>query len=158
MPPVTTPVPLRLIENLETSLALADGGSDYFFDLNVIKVGEDPEQAGVYPAVTIGIGELGKLTESVNGRVIWSGTWTWELDIIGYVQGVVKPHETLIQLLHDIHRALMVDFRRGGIAINTIVTGAAMYPPPGPQSNLSQVVVGLEIHFRTKDTTMLEAY
>lgn len=155
MPPATEPIPQMILENLQTALGAADGGSDYFYDLNVVKIGEDIFQAAYYPAVTIGIGEMGRLYENKEGRVLWAGNFRWSLSVIGAIEGYTDGPKRLIRMFHDIYRAVMADYTRGGVALNTIVTGAEMLPPADGDDTRSWLEVGVEVHFRTKDTTLL---
>lgn len=154
-PPGTEPLPQRILEAMQTALALADGGADYYYDLNVIKVGEDIFQASVFPAVTIGIGEIGRVLESREGRALWTGNFRWHLSIIGALDGFVDAPKRLSRLFHDIHRALMTDERLGGLALGMTVTGCDMLPPIGEDTTRCWLEVGVEVHFRTSNTSLL---
>lgn len=156
MPPATEPIPWQIIEALQAKLALPDGGANYFYDFNVVKVGEDIFQARLFPAVTIGIGDIGRIFEEKEGRILWGENLKWNLSVFCVVEGHLDSAKRLARLLHDVHRALSTDYGRlGGLALGTIVTGAAMYPPEEGDTR-SWLEIGVEVHFRTKDTTMLE--
>lgn len=155
MPPATEPIPQLILENLQTALGAADGGSDYFYDLNVVKIGQDIFQASVFPAVTIGIGEMGRLYENKEGRVLWAENLRWSLSVVAAIDGFTDAPKRLLRLFHDIHRAVMADYTRGGYALGTTVTGAELLPPAGEDDTRSWLEVGIEIHFRTKDTSLL---
>lgn len=158
MPPATEPIPWRILEEMQTRLALPDAGADYFYDFNVVKLGQDIAQASIFPAVTIGIGELGRMYEVKEGRVLWAENVHWALSVICMIDGYVDAPKRLARVLHDVHRALMSgnDPTWGGLVRHVGFTGAEMYPPLENDTR-SMIEVGVDVHFKTKDTTMLVA-
>lgn len=155
MPPVTEPVPQLILQALQTALSLPDAGADYFFNVNVVKIGEDIFQASVFPAVTIGIGEVGAIRDPKEGRVLMVGNFHWALSIVGAIDGFTDAPKRLLRLFHDIYRALMVDRTLGGLVLNTTITGCEMLPPISEDDTRSWLEIGLELHFRTKETSLL---
>ena len=159
MPPATSPIPVLILDNLEAALALPDGGADYYYDVNVVRIGEDPLDSVNAPAVVIGDpGVLGRYFEEKNGSVLWPSNLHWRIPIYGvvpYSSSQGEAHRNLLKLAADIYRAVMVDFTRGGKAINTTWLGWEVISPPSEGDVRPWMACELDIHFRTRDTEMI---
>lgn len=162
MPPATDPVPLRILENLETALALPDGGANYYHAVKVAGWGRDITAPAIqgYPAVFIGEpGEIGQHTETAeNRRVLFHGSWYWDVPIFGVIQDVgmgKDAYRELMRLAADIYRAVMVDHQRGGLAVLTAPQGWTILGPKDETQGRPWVAVLVRIFFRTKDTEMV---
>lgn len=162
MPPATDPVPLRILENLETALALPDGGANYYHAVHVAGWGKDITASAIngYPAVFLGEpGEIGHYSETAeNRRVLWHGTWYWDIPIFGVIQDVgggSDAYRQLQRLAADIYRAVMVDYTRGGLAVLTAPQGWTILGPQSETQGRPWVAVIVRIIFRTKDTEMV---
>ncbi len=162
MPPATEPVPVRILEDLATALALPDGGADYYHAVKFAGFGRDiaaPALQG-YPAVFIGEpGEIGHYSETAeNRRVLWHGTWYWDIPVFGVIQdigGGAEAYKQLQRLAADIYRAVMVDYTRGGLAVLTAPQGWTILGPQNETQGRPWVAVLVRIIFRTKDTEMV---
>lgn len=162
MPPATAPIPVLILDELETALALPDGGSDYYHDVKMVAFGEDitAEQVSGYPAIFIGEpGEVGQVTETQpSGRVLWHGTWYWDIPVFGVISDVgggKEAYRNLLRLVADIYRAVNVSPGRGGNAVTTDVLGWTMLGPQDATEQRPWVAVLLRVLFRTKDTHMV---
>jgi hypothetical protein len=155
MPPASSPVPEQILSALEARLALPDGGADYFFDINVVKVGQDIFQASIFPAATIGIGEIGAIRDPKEGRVLLAGNFHWQMSIFAAIDGYVDAPRRLLRLFHDIHRALMLDRTLGGLVMNTTILGCEMLPPATEDDTRAWVEIPIEVHFRTREASIL---
>ena len=159
MPPATAPIPVLILDNLEAALALPDGGSDYYYDVNVVRVGEDPTDQFVAPAVVIGeIGVMGRYSEVKNGSVMWHSNLHWRIPLFGvvpYTSSSAEANRNLSKLAADIYRAVMVDYTRGGYAMNTTWVGWEVASPPSDDDQRPWLACELDIHFRTKDKEMI---
>ena len=159
MPPNTDPIPVLILNNLEAALALPDGGNNYYFDVNVVRVGESPLDQIVAPAVVIGdVGVMGKYMEEKNGSVLWHSNLHWRIQIYGvvpYSSASGEANRNLTKLAADIYRAVMVDYTRGGLAINTTWIGWEVSGPPSEDDQRPWLACELDIHFRTRDNEMV---
>jgi hypothetical protein len=159
MPPALQPVPVRVLDNLETALGLVNGGSDYFFDVNVVKLTEDPLAANQLPILTIGdVGQLGRYSQEDSGRVLWSDHVHWAITILGAVESQTDSARQLLRMAHDVHRAVKQDPKRGGNAHDTRWVGWEILPSAGATDARAWMQCHLEIVMRFKDTDMTVVY
>lgn len=159
MPPATQPLTVQILDNLEAALALPDGGSDYFYDVAVVRLAEGVLDQLVAPAVVIGdVGVLGKYSEETTGSVLWHTNLHWRIPIYGVAPYSSVPGEAnrnLLRLAHDIHKAVMADYTRGGKAIMTTFVGFEVMGPPTDGDQRPWFGCELDIHFRTRIGDML---
>lgn len=162
MPPGVDPIPVRILDNLATALALPDGGADYYHAVKYAGIGRDitAEQLVGYPAVFIGEpGEAGQVsTVGQDGRVLWHGVWRWQIPVFGVIHDVgtgSDAYKSLLKLAADIYRAVMQDHTRGGFARNTQVMGWTILGPQDETDGRPWVGVLVEITYTTRDTEMV---
>lgn len=162
MPPATQPIPVLILDNLAAALALPDGGTDYYHAVKTVEYAKDitAEQIAGYPAIFIGEpGEVGQVTETQpNGRVMWHGTWWWDIPVFGVIADVgggKDAYRSMLKLVADIYRAVTVDPSRGGQAASTDVIGWTMLGPQDETEQRPWVALILRVLFRTKDTNMV---
>ena len=162
MPPATDPIPVLILNDLETALKLPVAGTDYYHTVQTVEFGQDitAESIGGYPAIFIGEpGEVGQITETKpDGRVLWHGTWYWDIPVFGVIAdagGGKEAYRNLLKLVADIYRAVMVDPRRSGHAATTDVLGWTMLGPQDATDQRPWVAVLLRVLFRTRDTNMV---
>ena len=156
MPPATQPVPVRILDNLEAALALPDGGTDYFFDVNVVKIGANPLDSPQFPVLTIGdVGQMGRYAEVKAGSVLWHSNLHWSITVLGAVADQTDVPRQLLRLAADVYRAVNVDPQRGGLAANTVFEGCEIMPPTSEDDALSWIACFLDVHFRTRDKDMV---
>ena len=162
MPPGSDPIPVRILDNVAAALALPDGGNDYYHAVSFAGIGRDitsPALVG-YPAVFIGEpGEVGQYSEvSQEGRVMWHGSWFWDIPVFGVIRDVGggdAAYRSLLKLAADIFRAVMVDFTRGGFAKLTQVMGWTLLGPQASTDGRPWVGVLVRVVFRTRDNEMV---
>lgn len=162
MPPATAPLPVLILDNLAEALKLPDGGADYYHAVQVVEYGKDltAEQLSGYPAIYIGEpGEVGQVTETrPDGRVMWHGTWFWDIPVFGVIAeagSAKESYRSLLKLVADIYRAVNVDTQRGGRAASTDVLGWTILGPQDDSDQRPWVAVLLRVLFRTLDTNMV---
>ena len=160
MPPATDPIPVRILDNLATSLALIAGGSDYYNTASFAGYGRqiaDPQLSG-YPATFIGEpGEIGQYAQSEK-QVLWHGSWAWDIPVFGVIEHVGDgdtAYRSLSKLAADIYRAVMSDHQRGGLASYTEIMGWTMLGPQESTQGRHWVGVIVRVLFRTRDTEMV---
>lgn len=117
----------QILQNVETSLLLADGGSsgsDYFFDIGTghvhrADVSMTQIETGPFPLLAI----AGVESREVSGAgTAGDAHWIEEMDleIGGWIADQTNVDRDLSRLEHDIRRALWTDPYRGGLAIITL--------------------------------------
>lgn len=159
MPPATAPIPEQILDNLEAALALPDGGADYYYDVAVVRISEDPLDQAAAPAVVIGdVGVMGRYFEEKNGSVMWHSNLHWRIPIYGVVPYSSVPgdaNRNLLKLAADVYRAVSADPTRGGKAMNTTWLGFEIISPPTDGDTRPWMACEIDVHFRTRDTDMV---
>lgn len=152
MPPAAEPVQQRIIDDMLTALGLIQGGSDYFTTVTVLEAGKDPLSAGIHPSVSLNVGGFGRIQETdPSNRVLWSHSQFWQVVVVATIEGFDDVRRRLIEICADVVHALMINPRRGGIAINTTFTGVDFFPPPDDGTGIAWCEVGFQVQYRTQE-------
>lgn len=156
MPPAIIPIPVAILDNLETALQGINGGSSYWHTVLYVKLGEPISEAPGTPFVSIGeLGSIGRYSESREGDVTWHKTLHWSIPIIGALDGKYDAPRRLLKLAADIYKAVMADYSRGGNAIKTTWEGFEPRDVAVSDEDVrSGLVCWIDVHFRTRDTDM----
>lgn len=162
MPPATDPIPVLILDNLAAALALPDGGANYYHAVKYAGIGRDitAETTVGYPAVFIGEpGEVGQYSEvAPESKVLWHGTWYWDIPIFGVIADVgggPLAYKSLLKLAADIFRAVLVDYTRAGLAKLTEIRGWTILGPQEETDGRPWVGVLARVVFRTRDNEMV---
>lgn len=134
MPPATQPIPVQVLDNLEAALALPDGGSGYFYDVNVVREGESVLDQIVEPAFVLGdVGAMGRLVDEKQGGTLFHTNFHWRIPVYGvvpYSSNQAEANRNLLRLVHDLEKAVMVDYTLGGKAALAMLVGFEVMGPP----------------------------
>jgi hypothetical protein len=157
MPPATEPIPYLVLQNLQAALAFS--GSDYWYAPVVVKVGEDPLDAIALPALMIGEpGVLGKYEDNKKGSALGHANVHWKVPVVGVIPYTSSQAETvrnLLRLAADVLKAVRVDFKRGGYALDTAFEGWSIIDSPVSEDDVRPwMACMLDIHMIFRDTDM----
>lgn len=134
MPPATQPIPVQVLDALETQLAVPDGGSGYFYDVAVVREGESVLDQIVEPAFVLGdVGAMGKLIDEKQGGTLWHSNYHWRIPVYGvvpYSSNQAEANRNLLRLVHDLEKALYANYTLGGKAVNSTLVGFEVMAPP----------------------------
>ena len=161
MPPATLPIPVQILDLLEAALALPDGGADYYWDVAVVRVGEDPLDQAAAPAVVIGDpGVIGRFTVEKNGEVMWHSNLHWRIPIYGVVpfsSVQSEANRNLLKIAADIFRAVMTLNNNSPTRPYNEVTwlGWEVISSPVDGDARPWMACEIDVHFRTRDTDMV---
>lgn len=153
MPPSGTPVKEAVLANLETTLAGITAGSDYYTSVaRVNRIDTVPIELTEYPAIILvpsgasydPPGDATTLAIAVHYRV--------EATLV--IRARTDAVEKLENFIRDVHKALLVDITRGGLAIDTRLTEDRVYYPTDIEEPVAIAELSIEIHFRTRRTDL----
>lgn len=162
MPPTTEPVAVRILDDILATMELPDGGSDYFHDVKQVRLEPaDIDSFSAYPAV--GVFVLG--TVDGEPQTTFTENTRWRLALVGILQERGEDAaRALLRMIRDIHRALMIDRRRGVESVsgepNAVETHWLGWDPEflvDEADSLAWAECRIEVHFRTSDTDLTEA-
>lgn len=155
MAPAVNPGALRILEDLEAALALIVEGADYHHTVTVARSGRSFDEIHQWPAVQIGIGDLGDFADRQPGLVHAENTH-WLLSIVGGVRNPSDSVASAIKMAADIYKAVMTDPQRSNLAIDTIWRGWTPGTLLDDNDTIAIVECRIDIHFRTKHGDLAE--
>ena len=152
MPPTTKPVPERILENLEATLIIPDGGASYYYDVAmVLTPGTTEFQMPSVPGIAI----FPEGATSDDTELLFNQSYRWDITIVGILrQRTGTAPDDLIRFAHDIYNVLQIDPTRGGDAIDTKWRGFDLVPPTDDNDNEYWVQCRIQIIYRTDDGDM----
>jgi hypothetical protein len=138
-----------ILQHCETSLAAVNGVGSYQLDLETVSRGQGaPSNLDVLPAARIAEG-----TESVTNGPDPLITRTLPITVTGWVRvsddSLVSLATLRNRMQQDIETALLTDWTRGGLAVNTRLTGSRT-PDDDEPDVLGSVEVSFELLYRTR--------
>lgn len=155
MAPTTELLSVRITEDVKAALELIVEGADYFTTFREVAIHQGgPWDQKLFPSIT-----LLPLTESQGGELVNAETLK-----LGYLAIAVfeNPVDTTsaFRLLkhaeHDIHKAIMADRQRGGLALSTEWLSATPAIDPDEERTLVWVECRFDVTFRTSTTDMTQ--
>lgn len=153
MPPSGSPVKEQVLDNLQTTLAAIAAGDDYYNTVALVnRINTAPVEVAQYPAIIITPigtdydqpGEATTLAIRANFRI--------QLTLILRTRD--NPSEELENFIRDVHKALLVDITRGGLAINTRMISDEVYYPTQIEEPVAVADCGIVVDFRTLRTDL----
>jgi len=144
------PIREKICEDLVTTLSRMKTGAGYFFDWPSIDRGENVEP-DEYPAAAVldGAEEIKQLAHPLHDCLL-------DVQIRGRGKSSESPSAYGNRMIADACRAVMQDIRRGGLAVNTMVTGTDKLPG-WPATDDVLIDVFLQVHYRTSLTDPSDA-
>lgn len=158
MPLTDLPVCVRILDNVVTTLQGINGSPTYYFSVAKVFDTGTIEAANDYPSIYVLPAETAEGVEGVNNATGTQGT-TWALDIWGVIAKRDDTHRELLKLMHDIHKALLVNPSRGTFggnanAIDTKWLSWSAFPNVDEQDLVAWVRMQVQVQFRTSNQDM----
>lgn len=153
MPPSGSPVKELILQNMETTLAAINGGSDYYTTVAVVdRINVIPIEIREYPAIIITpIGtdydQPGEAT-----TLALAGNYRVRLTLV--VRTRTDPSMTIENFVRDVHTALIVDITRGGYAINTRMLSDDVFYPTQIEEPVAIADCVIDVRYRTLRTDL----
>jgi len=145
------PVPMRILQDLETTLGLPDGGSSYFFDIQKVLIpGLNEFEILEFPGIAI----IPEGTVDDDTELLSEQTTRWNILLIAALNVRTDADDQILKLIADVFKALMIDPQRGGNAIDTKWRGWTPAAPSDDADMMTWAEIRIQVHFRTSDTDM----
>jgi hypothetical protein len=148
MAPSGNPVKELILQNLETVLAAIAAGDDYYTTVRkVFRLDVAPPEVNSFPAVAIV--PQGTDYDNPRTRVTNANAGAFRVQLTLLLNTSSNVARTIERFIRDVHKALWVDYTRGGYAHYTRIVRDEIFYPVDESDPLCGADVFLEIDYRT---------
>lgn len=156
MPPSGSPVKEQILDNLQTTLASITAGSDYYNSVALVnRINTAPIEVAEYPAIIIT--PLGADYDQPGVATTLAIRVNYRIRLTLIIRTRDNPSEELENFIRDVHRSLLVDITRGGLAINTRMLSDDVYYPTQIEEPVAVADCTITVDFRTLRTDLNSA-
>ena len=149
MPPSGIPVKRAVFENLETTLAAITAGSDYYTSVaRVTRIDSVPIELTEYPAIILTPSSTDYDPPGDATTLAIAGHYRIDATLV--IRTRTSAVDELENFIRDVHKAILVDITRGGIAIDTRLTSDRVFYPTDIEEPVALAELSIEIIYRTR--------
>jgi hypothetical protein len=153
MPPSGIPVKRAVFENLETTLAAITAGSDYYTSVaRVTRIDSVPIELTEYPAIILTPSSTDYDPPGDATTLAIAGHYRIDATLV--IRTRTSAVDELENFIRDVHKAILVDITRGGIAIDTRLTSDRVFYPTDIEEPVALAELSIEIIYRTRRTDL----
>ncbi|MCH9836015.1 hypothetical protein K0U83_10155 [bacterium] len=153
MPPSGIPVKRAVFENLETTLAAITAGSDYYTSVaRVTRIDSVPIELTEYPAIILTPSSTDYDPPGDATTLAIAGHYRIDATLV--IRTRTSAVDELENFIRDVHKAILVDITRGGIAIDTRLTSDRVFYPTDIEEPVAIAELSIEIIYRTRRTDL----
>jgi hypothetical protein len=153
MPPSGIPVKRAVFENLETTLAAITAGSDYYTSVaRVTRIDSVPIELTEYPAIILTPSSTDYDPPGDATTLAIAGHYRIDATLV--IRTRTSAVDELENFIRDVHKAILVDITRGGLAIDTRLTSDRVFYPTDIEEPVAIAELSIEIHYRTRRTDL----
>lgn len=153
MPPSGLPVKRAVFENLETTLAAITAGSDYYTSVaRVTRIDSVPIELTEYPAIILTPSSTDYDPPGDATTLAIAGHYRIDATLV--IRTRTSAVDELENFIRDVHKAILVDITRGGIAIDTRLTSDRVFYPTDIEEPVAIAELSIEIIYRTRRTDL----
>jgi hypothetical protein len=153
MPPSGIPVKRAVFENLETTLAAITAGSDYYTSVaRVTRIDSVPIELTEYPAIILTPSSTDYDPPGDATTLAIAGHYRIDATLV--IRTRTSAVDELENFIRDVHKAILVDVTRGGIAIDTRLTSDRVFYPTDIEEPVAIAELSIEIIYRTRRTDL----
>lgn len=145
--PAGTPVKERVVTHIVSTLEAIDGSPSYHHEILAVKR-QSPDNpvlvftAQEFPAIIVSHADIVR-SDDVNAMIQCELGVTLRASLLDR-----ENHATELEwLVADLHKALLTDVTRGGIAVDTKITGETVYDQE-EQTGIASVDLAVRVRFR----------
>jgi hypothetical protein len=156
MPPSGSPVKELILQDLETTFAAISAGAEYYTDVAVVsRINTVPLEIRDYPAVVLVPIGTDYDQPGLATTLALAGHYRVRATLV--VRTRTDAALTLENFIRDIHKSLLVDITRGGLAIDTRMISDEVYYPTQIEEPVAIADCMIEIDYRTPRTNLNQA-
>jgi hypothetical protein len=156
MPPSGTPVKEAVLQNLETALAAIAAGAAYYTTVaRVQRINTVPIDLPEYPAIVLV--PLGTDYDPPGAATTLAIAGHYRVQATLIIRSRTDAVADLENFIRDVHKALLVDPTRGGLAIDTRLVSDSVYYPTDIEEPVALADLVIEVHYRTTRTDLNQA-
>jgi len=153
MPPSGIQVKRAVFENLETTLAAITAGSDYYTSVaRVTRIDSVPIELTEYPAIILTPSSTDYDPPGDATTLAIAGHYRIDATLV--IRTRTSAVDELENFIRDVHKAILVDITRGGIAIDTRLTSDRVFYPTDIEEPVAIAELSIEIIYRTRRTDL----
>jgi YHS domain-containing protein len=153
LPPVSDPVKLQILDDLQTTLEGINGGATYYNTVaKVYRRKVALPDVNSFPSIIV----TPEGTGYDNGRsaVVGAVAGSYRIELTLLMRAANDVPDEVEKLIHDVHTALFADITRGNLALNTRVVRDDVFYPADQQDPICGAVVQIEIDYRAPRTDL----
>jgi hypothetical protein len=156
MPPSGSPVKEAIIDNLQTTLEAILGGAAYYTTVALVsRINTVPIEVKDYPAIIIT--PLGTDYDQPGDATTLALHGSFKARLTLIVRTRDNASEALENFIRDVHKAILVDITRGGIAINSRMLSDEVYYPTQIEEPVAVADCVVLVSYRTLRTDLNQA-
>ena len=153
MPPSGIPVKRAVFENLESTLAAITAGADYYtYVARVTRIDSVPIELTEYPAIILTPSSTDYDPPGDATTLAIAGHYRIDATLV--IRTRTSAVDELENFIRDVHKAILVDITRGGIAIDTRLTSDRVFYPTDIEEPVAIAELSIEIIYRTRRTDL----
>ena len=156
MPPSGTPTKEALLQNLETVLAAISAGADYYTTVNhVTRINTVSLELPQYPAIVLT--PLGTEYDPPGEVTTLAIAGNYRIRALLVLRTRTDAVQELENFIRDVHKAILADTTRGGLAIDTRLVSDEVYYPTDQKEPVAMAELVILISYRTPRTDLNQA-
>ena len=156
MPPSGTPVKELILDNLESTLSSITAGVDYYHTVAMVsRINTVPIEIRDYPAVVMT--PLGTDYDQPGSTTTLALHGDYRIRMTLVVRTRTEASQSLEEFIRDVHKSLLVDITRGGVAINTRMMSDEVYYPTQIDEPVAVADCVVLVSYRTLRTNLNQA-
>lgn len=148
MPPSGTPVKEAILQNLETVLATISAGSDYYTNVaTVTRINAVPIDLPEFPAIVLS--PLGTEYDPPGQATTLAIAGHYRIRATLVVRTRSDAVAALENFIRDVHRCILLDTTRGGLAVDTRLLSDEVYYPTDIDEPVALAELVILVIYRT---------
>ena len=156
MPPSGTPVKEAILDNMQTTLGNISAGSAYYHSVaSISRINTVPIEIRDYPAIVIT--PLGTEYDQGGDATTLALHGDYRIRVTLVIRTRTDASQSLEEFIRDVHKALLVDITRGGLAINTRMLSDDVYYPTQIDEPVAVADCVVLVSYRTERTNLNQA-
>jgi hypothetical protein len=148
-PPSGLPVKEAILDDIASTLSAIVAGDDYYTTVErVQRIDATPMELSMFPAVVIIPQTTDYDREATQGTLTIAAEFRIQLALM--LRTRTDAVSKLERFIRDVHKALLLDRYRGGLALNTRVVEDEVFYPTEDDEAFSFANVIVEVDYRTR--------
>ena len=156
MPPSGTPVKEAILDHLQSTLTAIAAGAAYYNSVALVtRINTVPIELHDYPAIVLT--PLGTSYDQGGDATTLALHGDYRIRLTLIVRTRDEASQALENFIRDVHKSILVDITRGGLAINTRMLSDDVYYPTQIEEPVAIADCIVLVSYRTERTNLNQA-